>query len=130
MAGDPRRFDDLFQEFGPIAIRRFFGGEGIYCGEVMIGMVFDDTIYLTTDAETRKSFVAEKCKPFKFTKRSTGEVVSTHWYAVPERLYDGPDELAQWARVAFSVASNSETSRKKQAKRARAPAQKHSKRQA
>ena len=121
-AGDPRRFDDLFQEFGPIAIRRFFGGEGIYAGEVMIGMVFDDLIYLTTDAKTRKPFVAEKCKPFKFTKRGTGEIVSTHWYAVPDRLYDDPEELAQWARAALTVASNSETTRRKQAKRAHAPA--------
>src|SRR4029077_20922195 len=56
-AGDPRRFDDLFQAFGPITIRRFFGGEGIYSSEVMIGMVFDDLVYLTTDKETRKPFV-------------------------------------------------------------------------
>jgi DNA transformation protein len=122
MAVDPHRFDDLFQEFGPIVIRRFFGGEGIFAGEIMIGMVFDDIVYLTTDLETRKSFAAEKCKPFKFTKHSTGEVVSTHWYAVPERLYDDPDELARWARVALTVASNSETTRKKQAKRAHVPA--------
>ena len=120
-AGDPRRFDDLFQEFGPIVIRRFFGGEGIFAGEIMIGMVFDDVVYLTTDAETRKPFVAEKCKPFKFTKRSTGEVVSTHWYAVPDRLYDDPEELAQWARAALTVASNSETTRRKQAKLTRWP---------
>ncbi len=46
MAGakDPHRFDDLFAEFGPIRLRRFFGGEGICAGETMIGMVFDDVI--------------------------------------------------------------------------------------
>jgi DNA transformation protein len=126
-AGDPRRFDDLFQAFGPITIRRFFGGEGIYTSEVMIGMVFDDLVYLTTDKETRKPFVAEKCKPFKFTKRSTGEMVSTHWYAVPDRLYDDPEELARWARAALAVASNSETTRRKQAKSAHVPAPTRSK---
>jgi len=32
MAGDPRRYDDLFQFFGRIAIKRLFGGEGIFAG--------------------------------------------------------------------------------------------------
>jgi DNA transformation protein len=114
---DPHRFDDLFAEFGPIQIRRFFGGEGIYAGDIMIGMVFDDMIYFTTDATTRATFLAERCKPFTFLKRSTGETVETHWYSAPDRLYDDPEELAQWARVALGVASASETTRKKQAKR-------------
>jgi DNA transformation protein len=99
-----RRFDDLFAEFGPIAVRRFFGGEGLYAGEVMIGMVFDGIVYLTTDPETRKPFLAEGCAPFTFEKRSTGETVVTHWYAIPERLYDDPGEFADWARAALAVA--------------------------
>ena len=28
---DPHRFDDLFQEFGSVTLRRFFGGEGDLC---------------------------------------------------------------------------------------------------
>ncbi len=114
-----RRFDDLFAAFGPVALKRFFGGEGIFAGDTMIGMVFDDVIYLTTDEETRKAFVAQKCKAFKFKKRSTGEIISTHWYSVPDRLCDDPEELAQWARAALTVASRSQTARKKQAKRIR-----------
>jgi DNA transformation protein len=119
---DPHRFDDLFAEFGPIQVRRFFGGEGIYAGDIMIGMVFDDIIYFTTDATTRAAFVAESCKPFTFLKRSTSETIETHWYSAPDRLYDDPEELAQWARIALGVASKSETTRKKQAKRVRASA--------
>jgi DNA transformation protein len=118
-AGDPHRFDDLFTEFGPIQLRRFFGGEGICAGEIMIGMVFDDRIHFKTDSETRKAFLAEECQPFSFTKRSTGETVVTGWYALPERLYDDPEELAQWAKAAFDVASASRA-RGKTAKRTRA----------
>ncbi|HTT96573.1 MAG TPA: TfoX/Sxy family protein [Rhizomicrobium sp.] len=115
---DPHRLDDLFSEFGPIALKRFFGGEGIYVGEIMIAAIFDDIIYLTTNPETRGAFLAEKCKPFTFEKRSTGEMIETHWYAMPDRLYDDPEELAQWARTALNVAANSETTKKKQAKKA------------
>jgi DNA transformation protein len=107
------RFDDLFAEFGPIRLRRFFGGEGIYADDVMIGMVFSDVIYFKTDEETRKAFVAEKSKPFSFLKRSTGETVVTTWFALPDRLYDEPDELARWARAALDVARHAETVKKK-----------------
>jgi DNA transformation protein len=101
---DPHRFDDLFSEFGPIRLRRFFGGEGIYAGAVMVGMVFGDTVYFKTDEETREAFIAEMCKPFSFVKHKSGETVVTTWFALPDRLYDEPDELADWARAALRVA--------------------------
>ena len=110
---DPHRFDDLFEPFGPIRLRRFFGGEGIYAGDVMIGMVFSDVIYFKTDEATRAAFLAEKTKPFSFLKRSTGETVVTTWFALPDRLYDEPDELADWARAALRVARKAETGKKK-----------------
>jgi len=113
---DPHRFDNLFQEFGKITLRRFFGGEGICSGEIMIGMVFSDTIYFKTDETTRKAFLAEKSEPFTFLKRSTGETIVTTWFALPDRLYDDPEELAQWARAALQVAMASPTVAKKQRK--------------
>jgi DNA transformation protein len=116
---DPHRFDDLFAAFGPITLRRFFGGEGICAGEIMIGMIFDDRIYFKTDEMSRKPFLAEGCKPFTFEKRSTGERIVTGWYALPDRLYDDPDELAQWARAALDVAMRSETVQQKSRKQAR-----------
>lgn len=115
---DPHRFDDLFSEFGPIALRRFFGGEGIYAGDTMIGMVFDDIVYFKTDEETRKTFAAEKTGPFSFHKGK--ELVVTTWYAIPDRLYDDPEELAQWARAAHKVATVSPAARKKAHKKAAA----------
>ncbi|MGD0865992.1 MAG: TfoX/Sxy family protein [Rhizomicrobium sp.] len=115
---DPHRFDDLFQEFGPIVLRRFFGGEGICSGEIMIGMIFGDTIYFKTDEITRKAFLAERTKPFTF-KKHNGETVVTGWYALPDRLYDDPEELAQWARAAFQVAMASPTVEKSDARRRR-----------
>ena len=112
---DPRRFDDLFAAFGPITLKRFFGGEGIYAGAAMIGMIFDDVVYFKTDARTREAFEAEACKPFTFEKG--GETVVTSWFALPDRLYDDPDELAQWARAALAVAQAAPSPRKKRAAR-------------
>src|SRR6201996_2086271 len=113
------RFDDLFGTFGPIRLKRFFGGEGITADDVMIGMVFDDIIYFKTDEGTRALFVAEKCKPFTFVKHKSGETVVTTWYALPDRLYDEPDELAAWARAAVRVARAAGAGKKRVVKTAR-----------
>ncbi|MGH6872899.1 MAG: TfoX/Sxy family protein [Rhizomicrobium sp.] len=114
MAANPHRFDDLFEEFGPVRLGRFFGGEGVWAGDVMIGMIFDDVIYFKTDEETRKAFLAERCKPFSF--RKGGETVVTGWYALPDRLYDDPDELACWARAALAVAKAAPAAKKNRRK--------------
>ncbi len=102
MKRDPSRFDDLFQEFGRITLRRMFGGEGIYAGEQIIGLVVDDRLYLKTTEGNRADYLAEGCKPFSF--RRGKKITATSYYAVPERLLDEPEAFAQWARKAQAAA--------------------------
>ena len=114
---DLDRFDDLFAPFGKILVRRMFGGEGLFHDGVMFGLVYEERIFLKTSEDTRKSFVAEGLKPFTYPMKK-GEGILTSYYALPDRLYDDPEELANWARTAFGVALNSPTAQKKK----RAPA--------
>ena len=109
--GDPHRFDDLFAEFGSITLRRFFGGEGICVDDIMFGIIFGERVYLKTNDETRQAFLAEDCPPFTFEKAD--ETIVTGWFAIPDRLYDEPGELARWAQQALAAAAGSETGMKK-----------------
>ncbi len=103
MKAEPSRFDDLFSAFGRIAVRRMFGGEGLYADGVMIGLVMDDRVYLKTDDVTRPAFRAEDCEPFTYEAKG-GKRVSLGYCAIPDRLYDDPQEFADWARAAHKVA--------------------------
>ena len=98
---DPHRFDDLFADFGRIALKRLFGGEGIYSGKRIIGIIVKDVIYLKTDEETRAAYVAERCKPFYFN--ADGKRIASSYYEIPQRLYDDPETLGEWARQAEAV---------------------------
>ena len=109
---DPDRFNDLFAPFGKILVRRMFGGEGLFHDGVMFGLVFDERIFLKTSEDTRKAFIAEGLKPFTYPMKK-GEGILTSYYALPDRLYDDPDELAEWLRAAFSVALKSPAAQKK-----------------
>ncbi|HKU64091.1 MAG TPA: TfoX/Sxy family protein [Rhizomicrobium sp.] len=111
MKRDPTRFDDLFHFFGRISLRRMFGGEGIYAGEQIIGLVVDDRLYLKTTDSNRADYLAEGCKPFTF--RRGKKITVTSYYAVPERLLDDPEEFAAWARKARAAALAPKPTRKK-----------------
>ena len=114
--GDPDRFDDLFAPFGKIAVRPMFGSEGLFRDGLMFGIVHEEKLYFKTSEESRKDFIAEGAGPL-FYKFKTAEGILTSYYELPDRLYDDPDELAQWARTAFAVARQSPTAKKKQRSR-------------
>lgn len=102
MKRDLFRFDDLFHDFGRVNVRRMFGGEGIYAGEQIIGLVVDDRLYLKTTDRNRGDYLAEDCEPFTYMRGQ--KRMATSYYAVPERLLDDPEEFAVWARKAHAAA--------------------------
>jgi DNA transformation protein len=116
--GDPDRFDDLFAPFGKIAVRPMFGSEGLFRDGLMFGIVYEEKLYFKTSEESRQAFIAEGAGPL-FYKFKTAEGILTSYYELPDRLYDDPEELAEWARAAFTVALQSPTAKKKQKSAAR-----------
>ena len=94
---------ELFSAFGPVKVRRMFGGAGLFVDGLMIGLVDDGTIYLKADEQTVPAFAREDLKPFSY-KTKTGTHTLTSYWRMPERLYDDPDELARWATQALEVA--------------------------
>jgi DNA transformation protein len=123
--GDLDRFDDLFAPFGKIVVRRMFGGEGLFRDGVMFALVYEDRLYFKTSEESRQAFIAEGAGPL-FYKFKNAEGILTSYYELPDRLYDEPDELAEWARAAFAVALQSPTTQKKRNSSKPKPARKRS----
>jgi DNA transformation protein and related proteins len=93
---------ELFAAFGPVSVRRMFGGAGIFCDGLMIGLVADGMVYLKADEPGQAAFTAEGMGPFTYGK--AGKRVIMSYWRMPERLYDDPDELARWAADALAAA--------------------------
>jgi DNA transformation protein len=122
---------ELFVPFGRVTARPVFGFTGLYAGEVMFGLVADERIYLKTNELSREDYKKEKSKALRFRLKPKGEIVSTSYFALPERFYDEPEELALWAQRAYEAAAMSPHSVKKRRKRitarsARQPARRRS----
>lgn len=113
---------DQLAGFGPIVIRRMFGGAGVYADSVMFALIADDTLYLKADATTSADFEAEGMGPFTYTAEGRKPITMSYWEA-PPRLLEAPDELADWARTAFAIAcaakkpARKKTTRKKAARK-------------
>ncbi len=101
MAPDDVR--ELFCAFGPVEVRRMFGGAGIYADGTMFALVSDGVIYLKADEHNTPAFEREGLGPFTYMRKD-GQRASMSYRRMPDRLYDDPDELATWARAALAAA--------------------------
>jgi DNA transformation protein len=118
-ANDPDFLIELFAGFGPVAVRRMFSGAGIFADGLMIALVVDGVIYLKADDSFVPLFEREGQAPFSYKTRDGSRTLNSYW-RMPERLYDEPDELAQWARLALAAARRSGKRGGKTQKRAKA----------
>ena len=111
---------DLFAPFGPVTVRRMFSGAGVFADGLMFGLVVRDVIYLKVDDANRADFEREGSAPFTYTRGKKSGRPSQHalpYWRLPERLYDDPDELAQWARRSFAAAERKKFAPRRRAKR-------------
>ena len=100
---DPARLEELFSAFGPVVVRRMFGGAGLFVDGLMFGLVADGVIYLKADEHTIPAFKRERLAAFSYPTKTGTHTLTSYW-RMPERLYDDPEELARWAAQARDAA--------------------------
>src|ERR1700675_4445381 len=88
---------------GRVTMRRMFGKTGVFCDGLMLGMVTDKTLYFRVDDCNRAGFQeAASFPPLNYRKK--GSTIDLSFWRAPERLFDEPDELVIWARIALAAA--------------------------
>ena len=108
---------DLFAGFGPVTIRPMFSGFGISVDGTNFAMALRSGLYLRADEQTIPRFEAEGAKPFQYQTRARTVTVNSYWQ-LPERLYDDPDDLTEWARASLAAAQRAALRKRPKAKRA------------
>jgi DNA transformation protein len=110
--------EELFAPLGGVAIRRMFGGLGVFKEGMMFALVADDVLFMKADEATQPAFEAEGCGQFVYDGMR-GRTVTMPYWRLPDRLYDEPDQFRRWAVAAFEVALR--TQKKPAAKRKEKP---------
>lgn len=96
--------EERFAGFGPVTIRRMFGGAGVFLHGRMFALVADDTLYFKAGPGNEADFDAEDLPAITYEAR--GRTVTLSYRQAPERVYDDPDELVAWARKALEAAES------------------------
>ena len=115
---DTEHLKEVFSAFGPVSVRRMFGGAGVYAEGTMFALIADGELYFKADEDTIPAFRAAGVGPFVYGAKGR-RVVMSYW-RLPDRLLDEPDELAEWARAALRVAQRSAAARPSRRKAAAA----------
>jgi len=117
---DREFLSELFAGFGPVTIRRMFSGFGISADGINFALVLRGAVYLRADENSIPRFESEGSKCFQYEMRGKLRMIGSYWQ-LPERLYDDPDEVTEWARVAHAAAiraSLAKASKKRATKKA------------
>jgi DNA transformation protein len=106
---------------GPLTLRRMFGKTGVFCDGVMLGMVTENTLYFRVDDGNRAAFEEAAAAP-PLNYRKQGELIDLSFWRVPDRLFDEPDGLIEWAREALAAARRVAAKNRRPARRGGAAA--------
>jgi DNA transformation protein len=105
---DAEAIRDVFRSLGPVHIRRMFGGQGIYQGELMFALEAYGELYLKVDDETAAFFRDAGSRPFTYETRDGRTSIMSYWL-MPESALDDPDEAAELAGKALTAARHAKT---------------------
>jgi DNA transformation protein and related proteins len=94
---------ETLRGFGAVEVKPMFGGWGLYHERSFFALVFDDTLYLKTDAENRAEFDAQGLEPFVFQQKD-GDTILTSYCRAPADALESPEVMAEWARRGYAAA--------------------------
>jgi DNA transformation protein len=106
-----RYLRDQFRRWGPVEIRRMFGGHGVFRGGTMFALIHDEMLFLRSDDANRAAFAAAGMGPFRY--RRGGKLVALAYHQAPPEAVEDGDVLGQWADLAFAAALRRAESRAK-----------------
>ncbi len=94
---------EIFAALGEVAIRRMFGGKGVYAGGRIVAVEVAGEVLLKADARSAPEFEAAGSRQWTYDGKN-GPVKMPYW-SVPAEAFDDPDEMAKWVRLAAQAAA-------------------------
>ncbi len=94
--------NELLEPLGKISTKIMFGGHGVYCNGVIMGLVINQALYLKVDDQTRDFFSRAGCEPFVYEMKA--KTVAMSYWSVPDDAMESAEEMLPWAKYAYAAA--------------------------
>ena len=92
----------LLDGLGALRTRKMFGGIYIYCDDLFIATVHDNTLYFKANGTTAPDFLARELPIVSYPKE--GEIATLQYYRAPPEVFSGPVAMKLWAEKALMAA--------------------------
>ena len=93
---------DILEQFETIAVRKMFGGFGIYKNGLMFALIAENELYFKADEDTAKYFQTYGSEPFTYDNGKK-LVKMSYWKVVPEVL-ENHEMIKNWMDISYNVA--------------------------
>ena len=108
---------EVLEPLGGIRIRNMFGGAGVYYRDLMFGLIAGETLHFKADDLNKQPYEEEGMAPFLYEAppkdgKPVRKIAMSYW-ELPDRLYDEPDELIDWAKEAIEAATRGKKAKPK-----------------
>ncbi len=97
---------EVFAGLGAVAIKRMFGGKGVYYKGIIIAIEYDGELLLKGDAVTAPEFEAAGAVRWVYDGRP-GRTVNMPYWSIPATAFDDPDNMGKWVKLAYEAAMRS-----------------------
>lgn len=92
----------LMAGLGTLRHRRMFGGVYIYCDNLFIATLHDETLYFKANAATAPDFISRGLQVFSYPKE--GGIATLQYYQAPLEVFQGAATMRLWAEKALFAA--------------------------
>jgi DNA transformation protein and related proteins len=93
---------DLLSGIGVLRQRKMFGGIYIYCDDLFIATIHDETLYFKANASTAGEFIARGLPVFSYPK--AGGTAMLQYYQAPPEVFTDKTAMKYWAVKALLAA--------------------------
>lgn len=94
--------EDQLSGFGPILIKRMFGGVGLFKEALMFALIGHDTLHFKVDETNQHEYESRGMEAF-MSDKAAGKKGLPYW-RVPVEILEDPDALCQWAATSYEIA--------------------------
>jgi DNA transformation protein and related proteins len=104
MPADPGLLDWIEEALAPLGTlsrRAMMGGATLYLDGTVFAMVDADALWFKADKESDAIWDAAGCARFTYVMK--GKSGSMNYRRAPDDVYDDPEAMQQWARLALEA---------------------------
>ncbi len=102
--------EEALAPLGTVTMRRMMGAATLYIDGTIFAVV-EDEIWFKADADSAAIWDEAGCERFTFTGKD-GRVETMNYRRAPTDVYDDPDAMQRWAKLALEAGQRGAAKRK------------------